>query len=424
VSVSYSVAKLLSSYGAALAIISTALVLSVSAQAPSDNNRQGTLQVAFELASDFHLATERQRASLLSVIDERGAVSDQEITFSHSAFKASPDSKYRSLAPAETTDVYAYIRALRTSYARFQGAQTDGNEDWSAKQLNAAQQYAALLAKALVLEAQQDEHDVARLSQFPFAVRRSPADQVAFLEKLKTSGLTPEHRRLMKESGRTEAEITTFQQQLFQLPADKVGASPVEMLSRIASSRRELAAELSAFANATSGALAGVSAEIFDIGNPHDREETIDLFIRPISIPPDWKLAIADTEEQAKFKVREVDPGKHYAVTLPAKAQVKVASVVVPVGEVGTNTTARWAVEGKIGNELIGGMVHEMNVPYIIPDLQLPPVGSKEVEEEVPVPGRAWSRIVAEVAAGIAVLALLIYFLFIWRRRRRKTHTA
>jgi hypothetical protein len=37
------------------------------------------------------------------------------------------------------------------------------------------------------------------------------------------------------------------------------------------------------------------------------------------------------------------------------------------------------AVEGKIGDELIGGMVHEMNVSYIISDLKLPPVGSKKV---------------------------------------------
>ncbi len=52
---------------------------------------------------------------------------------------------------------------------------------------------------------------------------------------------------------------------------------------------------------------------------------------------------------------------------------------MIPVGEVGANTTARWAVEGKICDELILGMVHEMNVPYIISDLKLPPVGSKEV---------------------------------------------
>ncbi len=36
------------------------------------------------------------------------------------------------------------------------------------------------------------------------------------------------------------------------------------------------------------------------------------------------------------------------------------------------------AVEAK-SDELIGGMVHEMNVSYIISDLKLPPVGSKEV---------------------------------------------
>ena len=60
-----------------------------------------------------------------------------------------------------------------------------------------------------------------------------------------------------------------------------------------------------------------------------------------------------------------------------AKAQVRLDSVVIPVGEVGANTAARWPVEGKIGDELIGGLVHEMNVPNIISDLKLPPVGSK-----------------------------------------------
>ena len=44
----------------------------------------------------------------------------------------------------------------------------------------------------------------------------------------------------------------------------------------------------------------------------------------------------------------------------------------------------RWAVEGKIGDELIGGMVHEMNVSYIISDLKLPPVSSKEVGSSKP----------------------------------------
>lgn len=382
-------------------------------------NRQGALTVTFELASDFHSGTERQRENVLAVIDERGRLSDQEGFYVLHSFMPVPESNYRSLAPAQEAKPYAYVDALHKSYARYEAARAAGDSDWAAKQLKAAQEYAVLLSNALTAEAQRDEQDVERLRHFPFAVRRSLADQTAFLEKLKKSGLTPEHRNLMKESGRTPAEIETFQQQLLQMPGDKVGASPVEMLSQIAAVRRNLAEQLDAFARSGPGALAISSAQTFDVSNPHDKQETIDLFIRPISIPPDWKLSIMEAEEHSAFKVREVDPGKHYAVTLPAKGGVKVASVVVPVGEVGTNTTARWAVEGKIGNELIGGMVHEMNVPYIIADLQLPPVGSEEVEEELPVPGRGWSRLIAEIAAAIIIVGLLTFFFIFWRRRRR-----
>jgi hypothetical protein len=82
------------------------------------------------------------------------------------------------------------------------------------------------------------------------------------------------------------------------------------------------------------------------------------------------------TTDPSSPTVREVEPGKRYNVRLPAKATVRVASLMVPVGAVAANTTARWAVEGKIGKELIGGMMHEPNVRYIVPDLQLPPVGA------------------------------------------------
>ena len=87
-------------------------------------------------------------------------------------------------------------------------------------------------------------------------------------------------------------------------------------------------------------------------------------------------LAEGDTTSVPMAAVAEVEPGRHYQVRLPAKGQIRLASVVVPVGVVGENTTARWAVEGRIGDELLGSMVHEMNVPAIVPDLELPPVGS------------------------------------------------
>ena len=400
-------------------------------QSAAEDKQLAVLQIAFQLASDFSSGTSQQRENVLSVIDERGRVSDQEVIFTGAAFVAGPDTKYRTLAPAEAAETYAYIRALHKSYARYRGALVAGDTEWASKQLKAAQEYAGLAAKSILAESQQDDQDVVRLQHFPFAVRRSDVQQAAFLEGLRKNGLSAEHLKLMKASGRSDEEIASFQQQLLKLPPDKIGASAVEMLSEIAETRRHLAAELNGFAEASPGDLVDASTQTFDVQNPHDRQETVDLFIRPISIPADWKLSIVNAQEDQtgqragkppappKYPVHELDPGKHYNITLPAKAETKVASVVIPVGEVGARTTARWAVEGKIGNEMIGGMVHEMNVPYIIADLKLPPVGSKEEEEELPARSRAWSRIVAEVVAAIVVLGLLAYFFIFWRRRRR-----
>jgi len=382
------------------------------ARVPPKNNRLAALQVTFELASDFDSGDAKYRENILSVIDERGSASDQEIVSAHAAFKAPPDNEYHSLTAAEASAPYAYIRAMRSSYAKYQGALSAGDKDWAAKQLKATQLYAEMVANSILAEAKQDDGDVTRLQRVSFAVRRSPADQAAFLDRLKKTGLTLEHRKLMLESGRTEAEITAFQEQLLKLSPDKVGASPVEVLSHIAASRRELAAELIAFAQATPAALTGPVAQTFLVGNPHDREETVDLFIRPISIPPDWILRVVNAEEHPMFTVREADPGKHYVVTLPAKGQVTVASVVIPVGDLGVNTTARWAVEGKIGDELIGGMVHEIDVPYAVASLQLPPIGS------APVTGSAQTSWL--IYAAIAALFLILLagaWLTLTRRR-------
>lgn len=388
-------------------------------EAPVESDkRRSALPALFELASDFHLGDEASRSNLVAMIEERTLTSHEENLLIHGADTAQPDGNYRRIAPAAADVAYAYLRALQSSYNRLQGALAAADKDWGARQFKATQQCAALAAAALTGEAERDDRDLAELQKAPFAMRRSSEKQAAFAQQVKTSGLPPELVGLMRESGGTDAQIAAIQKGIAQAPPNDIGISPAEMLAGTAKSRRSLAAELTRIAQATPGELAAKSAQTFELSNPHDREETIDLIIRPVSIPPDWKLSLVDVEEQAKFKVREVEAGKHYVVTLPAKTKVKVASVVIPVGEVGTNTTARWAVEGKIGNELIGGMMHEMNVPYIVADLKLPPVGSQEVEEELPASSKPWARIAAEVAAGIVLLGVLVYLVVFWRKRQ------
>ena len=384
---------------------------------PQNTNRAAE-QVWLELGSEFAGADPAARLEILDSIDREGELLDEQSDLVLIAFRPDPDPHYHSLSPTRATQSLDYLRALQVSYGRFKGAQAAGDDEWSAKQLKAAQKYAALAADALIDEAQHSEGEAARWRASPFAMRRSAEQQEIFFQKLKADGLTPEQRKLLLAAGASGADIDEFQKQLPEGPRDRIGLSAVEWFSRIAAVRRDLAQQLNDFAQGSPGAVAGTSAQTLEVANPHDKEETIDLFIRPVSIPPDWKLSVTNAEDQPKYGVREVEAGKHYVVTLPAKAKVKVASVVVPVGEVGTNTTARWAVEGKIGNELIGGMVHEMNVPYIIADLKLPPVGSKEVEEELSVPPKPWVRIVAEAAVGIIILGLLAYFFIFWRKRR------
>ena len=177
----------------------------------------------------------------------------------------------------------------------------------------------------------------------------------------------------------------------------------------------------------------------FNVSNPHDRPEDVRLTIQPMSIPSTWKLSVVNAEQvgtvaqaspqggsaagappvpQPQFPIHEVTSGKEYVVTLPPKQQIKVASVLVPVGEVGANTTARWAVEGKIGNEVIGTMVHEMNVPYIISDMKLPAAGSKEEMEEGP-PTAPKGRSPYLIAIAAAAAAVVIFVLFFLLRRRK-----
>jgi hypothetical protein len=172
------------------------------------------------------------------------------------------------------------------------------------------------------------------------------------------------------------------------------------------------------------GYLGPLYSQTFVVGNPHDKQETVDLYIRPVSVPAGWYPLVWQVRDgaQGQSTPPTIDPsapvlrikesGKHYSVTLPPRGTIRVASVLAPVGEMGANTNARWAVEGKIGDELIGGMMHEMIVPSLVPDLQLPPVGS------TPQPAAPASGLPAQPAspsevnwllyAGAAALALLV----------------
>ena len=344
-----------------------------------------------------------------------------------------PDHAYRRLAVAASDTPVGYIGAVRVSMERYRAAQAEGDHEWVARHLTAMQLYFKRLADAERRVGDSEEKQAAALpAEDAKSFEQAQSEFDILFARLHQSGPTSADVVQLQKLGLTEEQAKSFYNDMALLDQPLKLWGPRGMLLESAALRRDLAgrADIVAARSLAAGTEGTPSVQTFDIGNTHARQETVDLFIRPISIPPDWKLYVANAQERQaggeankpgtppKYPVREIELGKHYAINLPAKTETKIASVVIPVGELGARTTARWAVEGKIGDELIGGIVQEMNVPYIVPDLQLPPVGSKEVEEELPAPGRPWARLVAEVAAPIVILGLLMYFFLFWRRRR------
>lgn len=399
-----------------------------------------TLRAVIELASDFSVGSEPLQEDVLKLLQEQGAESDAERLFAAQSFAVGPAEDYAAPVRAEGNDTFDYLRALRTSYARYKGAQAPPDTQWVETHLKGVRRFAAMAAEALLAAAALDDEDANRLRNQPMAMRRAPDKQAAFVERLRRDGLPAAHRKLLLESGRTEAEVEAFTKQLLDAPPDTIGVSAVELLLGFAAARRELAEELQAYSRAGAAALAVPAAQTFLVFNPHDQPEQIELMIRRVAIPPSWKLAVVDPPapaapdgaeaaaagpaEAPTARVQEIRPGEHYRVTLPAKGEVRVASVVFPIGSVGENTTARWAVEGFIRDELIGGMVHEMSVPAVLPEDEPQPVAAvgaapagtaASVPAEPPASGGGlWKTLAATaIALAVGMLVLLLY-----RRRR------
>ena len=336
-----------------------------------------------------------------------------------------PDAEYRQLAVAASDTVAAYVQAMTTSMERLQGAQAAGDQEWMAKQTTAKRLYQKRIADAFRTRANELRARAEKLPpDDPADVERSRVAHARFIERLRSGNPQPaEDQKALNDTGLTQVDIERANVALLAAKVLPPVRGPRENLIALADSAQRSADALEQFlAQPPEGRAEGQPGEpllnTFIVGNPNDTPATIDLRIRRIALPESWQLSIIDAPGPAdrnaqpgapKPTVTEVTAGVLYQVTLPPKTEVRVASVVVPVGETGVNTTARWAVEGRIGNELLGGVVHEMYVPVVLADLQLPPIAGSATG----VPPLVW------LAAAISVLLVGILLLE-WRRMRSR----
>lgn len=402
------------------------LQVSVFAQGSSvPELARDAITVAVDLASDVAPEDEVRRKAALDALAEELEMVELTSREALLGLDVEPDLGCASLAAARGPTPSAYLVAMRASYACFLGAQQMGDIKATAEHLTAVGLYAERARAALLDLNALTETTIRTIETEPFAQRRGREEAAALVARIEREGLGPGHVELLRASGLSQEAIETYRKDLLATPLEELGISIVEFYRDILEFRRAAAEALVELTDGGAAASALPRSASFVVGNPKDRDATMELILRRVSIPPTWELLIEEepgpADPTAAGKLSQIGAGERYEVRLGPKEEIRVTSVVLPVGPVERGTVARWAVEGRIGDEIIGGMMHELYVPAIVPNLVLPPIApaaatqpSQGVRERVP----------SLLIGGIATIALIIIVAAVLVVRRRRTSPA
>ena len=266
------------------------------------------------------------------------------------------------------TDAIALGRAILISEDRYAGAVEVGDLTWMSQQTAAILYYRQQLGAAYVRVA---DAAAAWLAIYPGNIVPTYTDVIAAQTRLATTGFTTEEIARYQALGATAAEIEALRQAyITAVPADKVITMRQE-LADIAAGYRELGSLLinppPTFSQQVGGGLSAVGmaaaptdanlAAIYDVeriiqvGNPLTTTATIDLSVRRLGMPADWAVTISPTT------LPNLAPGQSQPVTV----RISPASTAVQ------GTTARVAVEGFAGTQLLGGVEFKVAIPSYVP---------------------------------------------------------
>lgn len=312
-------------------------------------------------------------------------------------------------------EIVSLSTAVLVSLERHQGAEIAGDPDAAHRQLLAYFNYTNQVAQRFERGATLLESLVAASRAAGIADIVLTAEQVrAAQQQLASTGFNDDSLAVFAWLGVSQEFLDEYILPVaLRADPDKAAGSYSAKLLELAAAYRWAGAGLARKAQFT-----------YVVGNPHEREEDVDLRIHRASMPPEWNVSIIDAaptllEKSKNPQIQQVEAGKLYRVRLPAKGEMRVSAELVPVGMLAENTTARWAIEGKIGDELLGGIVQEMHVPATVADLESPAIGSADTQSSAgPLAGATvfkWP--VLWISAGITLLLGVVVLVFFWRRR-------
>ncbi|MEM8532161.1 MAG: Ig-like domain-containing protein [Chloroflexota bacterium] len=182
------------------------------------------------------------------------------------------------------------------------------------------------------------------------------ADYEAHLAELRANGYDADTIAFLKGSGLNDMEVETVRQQ--EIAALEEGSFANTSFYEILRALREEAREeaRSPVVSTTAGGVSLAQAELsidaepvtmeFEVGNPTESRATVNLQVRPVSLPLGWSYELDTT-----------------SVELDAGATTNATITLIPDGTLTEGVEPQVAVEGYIGSEFVGGILFEGGIP-------------------------------------------------------------
>ena len=258
-------------------------------------------------------------------------------------------------------EMIAQMRAALISMERYGDATEAGDQHWAAQQAAAYLYYKRQAAAAMADFAEHFEAYLQLL--YDAGVHQAvvtPEAYAAYQKRLRDEGFDEIEQEVHTLLGIGAEEAEAFRQQVLAADPEAVSGDIIAPLGEIAAALRgwaEAITNAQHFPDAPSTTLAMLAGDNqlarvsatrtgFQVGNPLTETATIELRVRPVALPTNWAATVTPV-----------------TVTLAPGEHITASVTLWPAGASVQSTYARVAVEGYIGETLIGGVTQDVFVP-------------------------------------------------------------
>jgi hypothetical protein len=273
-------------------------------------------------------------------------------------------------ASSALADVNAYGTAAALALDRYAGATEAQDMTWAAEQASARLYYEQQMGTALLTYADNLEAFIQVLvNEGETNLQLTTSDVTSYQQALAAQGFSTQEIADARLVGLTDAQIEAYRQEIITANPNDLAGNILDFYTNEAAISRALGLALIDQLNYAPGFSVGAglhapaadgnslaqinnSVVTVQVGNPMSQTAVIDLRARRIDLPADWAVSVSPAQVS-------LDPGETTTVTVTVLTGSLVAQEARPLV----------AIEGYIGNELIGGVAIEVIVPkYVLFD--------------------------------------------------------